>query len=103
MTTTLKPLWDRIVVELAAISEKPSKVIIPDKYKMAPNEGIVLAVGPGRWDAGALVPMTVKPGDHVLVQEGRGVDFAADGKVLRIMEEGGVMAIIERASMVLPS
>lgn len=101
--TKLTPLFDRIVLEMASEPDKKSKIIVPDKFKLPPNEGIVLAVGPGRYEAGALVPMTVKVGDHVLVQEMRGIDFKAGSKMLRIVEEGAIMAIIERSSLVAVS
>jgi len=105
MYTKIQPLFDRVVIEMGAPAEDPVglRVVIPDKYKLPPNEGRVISVGAGRYENGHLIPMTVKPGDLVLVQELRGIDFHADDKVLRIVEEGAIMAIIKRSSVVLPS
>lgn len=105
MYTKIQPLFDRIVVEMGAgpAAASDSLIKIPDKYKAPDNEGVVLAVGQGRYELGHLIPMTVKVGDAVLVQELRGIDFVADGKTLRIVEEGAVMAIIERSAVVRPS
>lgn len=101
MTTTLRPILDRLIIELGLPADKAGMIVIPDKAKTAPNEGVVLAAGPGRYENGVLVPMSVKKGDRVLVQELRGVDFATDGKILRVMEEGGVLAVVERSTLTL--
>jgi len=97
--TKLKPLSDRVVVEPIEQEEKTaSGIILPETAKEKPQEGTVLAVGPGRKDEnGKLIPMDVKEGDRVLFAKyaGTEVKLPNDRKVL-VLRESDVLAIIEK-------
>ena len=93
----IKPLEDRIVVRpLEAEQTTASGLVIPDTAKEKPQEGEVLAVGPGRFDdAGAKrVPMDVKVGDKVLYGKYSGTEVTVDGEQLLILRESDVLAVI---------
>jgi chaperonin GroES len=93
----LKPLEDRIVVRpLEAEQTTASGLVIPDTAKEKPQEGEVLAVGPGRFDdAGAKrVPMDVKVGDKVLYGKYSGTEVTIDGEQFLILRESDVLAVI---------
>ena len=67
MAIAIKPLEDRIVIKISEAEEKTaSGLVIPDTAKEKPQEGTVVAVGPGRFDDGVRVPMDIKVGDVVL-------------------------------------
>ena len=95
----LKPLADRLIVEPIEQEEKTaSGIILPETAKEKPQEGTVLAVGPGRKDEeGKLIPMDVKEGDRVLYAKyaGTEVKLPDDRKVL-VLKESDVLAIIEK-------
>ena len=97
MSINLKPLADRIVVEPLEQEEKTATgIILPETAKEKPQEGNVLAVGPGdRDDKGARVPMDVKVGDKVLFAKYSGTDVKMDGKKLLIMRESDLLAIVQ--------
>ena len=89
------PNEDRILVEAAAAEEKTaSGIIIPDTAKEKPQEGEVVAVGPGsKNDNGKVAPMDVKVGDIVLFGKWSGTDVKIDGKEYSIMKESDIMGI----------
>ncbi len=92
-----RPLHDRIVVRRVSSEEKTKGgIIIPDTAKEKPQEGEVLAVGPGaRNENGQIVALDVKVGDRVLFGKWSGTEIKIDGEELLIMKEADVMGIIE--------
>ena len=98
MAITIKPLEDRIVIRQVDSEEKTaSGLYIPDAAKEKPQEGEVLAVGPGRVDDnGNRVPVDVKVGDHVIFSRYGGTEVKYDGEELQILSARDVLAIVER-------
>jgi chaperonin GroES len=94
--TTFRPLHDRVVVRRVDASAKTKGgLIIPDTAKEKPQEGEVIAVGPGgRDDNGQVVPMDVKPGNRVLFGKWSGTEVKLDGEELLIMKESDIMGIV---------
>ena len=91
----IKPLEDRIVVQpLDAEQTTASGLVIPDTAKEKPQEGVVLAVGPGRFENGERLPLDVKTGDRVLFGKWSGTEIKIDGEELMIMKESDIMGII---------
>ena len=91
-----RPLHDRVVLTRIDAEEKtPGGIIIPDTAKEKPQEGKVVAVGPGgRDEAGQLIPLDVKVGDRVLFGKWSGTEVKIDGIEYLIMKESDVMGII---------
>ena len=92
-----RPLHDRVVVRRVE-SEAKTKggIIIPDTAKEKPQEGEVVAVGPGaRNDKGEIVALDVKPGDRILFGKWSGTEVKIDGSDLLIMKESDIMGVIE--------
>jgi chaperonin GroES len=96
MTTSLKPLGDRVLVE--PVEEKETKkggIIIPDSAKEKPTEGIVRALGTGKTDdSGKKIPFEVKVGDRVLVSKYGGTEIKLDGKEFKILSSDDLLGII---------
>lgn len=94
----LKPLGSRVVIEPIEQEEvTASGIVIPDTAKEKPQQGIILAVGPGdRDDDGKYIPMDVKVGDKVLFAKYAGTEIKIDGKKLLILRESDLLAIIEK-------
>ena len=92
-----RPLHDRVVVRRLEQEEKTAGgIIIPDTAKEKPQEGEVVAVGPGaRDEQGKLQPLDVKAGDRVLFGKWSGTEVKIDGEELMIMKESDVMGVIE--------
>ena len=92
-----RPLGDRVLVRRVEEEEKTKGgIIIPDTAKEKPQEGEVLAIGPGgRDDAGKLVPMDVKVGDRILFGKWSGTEIKLDGEDLIIMKESDVLGVLE--------
>ncbi|SIQ21790.1 chaperonin GroES [Rhizobium sp. RU33A] len=92
-----RPLHDRIVVRRVSSEEKTKGgIIIPDTAKEKPQEGEVIAVGPGaRNDQGQIVALDVKVGDRILFGKWSGTDIKIDGEELLIMKEADIMGVIE--------
>jgi len=90
----LKPLDDRIVVEPLEAEEKSrGGIVLPDSAKEKPQQGKVVAVGPGKLnDDGARIPMSLKVGDTVLYGKYSGSEVTVDDKDLVIMRESDVLA-----------
>ncbi|MBA3291472.1 MAG: co-chaperone GroES [Actinomycetota bacterium] len=95
-TKTLKPLEDRILVRPEEGEETTaSGIVIPDTAKEKPQEGTVLAVGPGkRSDTGDLIPMDVSEGDRVIYSKYGGTEIKSDGEELLILSARDVLAIV---------
>lgn len=91
-----RPLHDRIVVKRIAAEEKTrGGIIIPDTVKEKPQEGEVIAVGPGgRDDAGKLIPIDIKVGDRVLFGKWSGTEVTIGGDEVLIMKESDVMGVL---------
>ena len=94
-----RPLHDRVVVRrLEADQKTKGGIIIPDTAKEKPQEGEVIAVGPGaRDETGKLIPLDVKAGDRVLFGKWSGTEVKIDGEDLLIMKESDVLGIVEDA------
>ena len=98
--TKFRPLHDRVVVRRINAEEKTKGgIIIPDTAKEKPQEGEVIAVGPGgRDESGKLIPIDVKPGSHVLFGKWSGTEVKLDGEELLIMKESDIMGVIEQTA-----
>jgi chaperonin GroES len=92
-----RPLHDRVVVRRIESDAKTSGgIIIPDTAKEKPQEGEIVAAGPGaRNEQGQLVPLDVKAGDRVLFGKWSGTEVKIDGEELLIMKESDIMGIVE--------
>ena len=89
------PLADRVVIKALEESETMrGGLYIPDTAKEKPQQGEVIAVGPGRFDEGKRVPMDVKVGDKVLYGKYSGTEVTIDGEQLLILRESDVLAVI---------
>ena len=97
---TFRPLHDRIVVRRIDAEEKTrGGIIIPDTAKEKPQEGEVIAVGPGARDESVkLVPLEVRVGDRILFGKWSGTEIKLDGAELLIMKESDVMGVIGGAA-----
>ncbi|MQT11761.1 co-chaperone GroES [Segnochrobactrum spirostomi] len=97
---TFRPLHDRVVVRRIDAEEKTKGgIIIPDTAKEKPQEGEVVAVGPGaRNEKGELVALDVKAGDRVLFGKWSGTEVKIDGQDLLIMKESDILGIVEGVS-----
>ena len=95
-----RPLHDRVVVRRIEGEEKTKGgIIIPDTAKEKPQEGEVIAVGPGaRDESGKLVPLDLKSGDRILFGKWSGTEVKIDGEELLIMKESDVMGVVEGAA-----
>ncbi|MGB9154567.1 MAG: co-chaperone GroES [Alphaproteobacteria bacterium] len=92
-----RPLHDRVVVRrLEGDMKTAGGIIIPDTAKEKPQEGEIVAVGPGaRDESGAIVALDVKAGDHVLFGKWSGTEVKIDGEDLLIMKESDIMGVIQ--------
>jgi chaperonin GroES len=95
----LKPLEDRIVVQpLEAEQTTASGLVIPDTAKEKPQEGSVLAVGPGRWDEDGekRIPLDVKVGDIVLYSKYGGTEVKYNNEEYLVLSARDVLAVVEK-------
>ena len=92
-----RPLGDRVLVKRVEEEEKTKGgIIIPDTAKEKPQEGEVVAVGPGaRDDSGKVQPLDVKAGDRILFGKWSGTEVKIDGEDLLIMKESDVLGVVE--------
>ncbi len=95
--TKLRPLGDRVVIQPVPREEMTkSGIVIPDTVKEKPQEGMVLAVGPGRiLDDGKREQIDVRKGDKVLYAKYSGTEFKIDGEELLIVSQKDILAIVE--------
>src|SRR3954454_16241874 len=95
-----RPLHDRVVIRRIEGEEKTKGgIIIPDNAKEKPQEGEVMAVGPGaRDESGKVIPLDLKAGDRVLFGKWSGTEVKVDGEDLLIMKESDIMGVIEGAA-----
>jgi chaperonin GroES len=97
VSVSIKPLEDRIVVKpLDAEQTTASGLVIPDTAKEKPQEGEVLAVGPGRFEEGQRLPLDVKVGDTVLYSKYGGTEVKYAGQEYLILSARDVLAVIEK-------
>ncbi|GAA0983064.1 MULTISPECIES: co-chaperone GroES [Nocardiopsidaceae] len=97
--TVLKPLEDRVVVRtLEAEQTTASGLVIPDTAKEKPQEGEILAVGPGRWDdeGDKRIPLDVKVGDVVLYSKYGGTEVKYDGQEYLVLSARDLLAVVEK-------
>ena len=93
----IKPLEDRIVVKpLEAEQTTASGLVIPDTAKEKPQEGVVIAVGPGRFEDGNRVPLDVKVGDTVIYSKYGGTEVKLGGDDYLILSARDVLAIVNK-------
>jgi chaperonin GroES len=92
---SLRPLGDRVLVR-PDDSDKPlpSGLVIPDTAKEKPQEGVVLAVGPGGFHDGQRVPLDVKDGDRVVYSKYGGTEVVIDGEELLILAERDILGVV---------
>ena len=98
MSISIKPLEDRIVIrQVEAEQTTPSGLVIPDTAKEKPQEGEVIAVGPGRVDDnGNRIPVDVKVGDVVIYSRYGGTEVKYEGQEFQILSSRDVLAVVER-------
>ena len=98
MSISIKPLEDRIVIrQVEAEQTTASGLVIPDTAKEKPQEGEVIAVGPGRVDDnGNRIPVDVKVGDVVIYSRYGGTEVKYDGPEFQILSSRDVLAVVER-------
>ncbi len=97
MSVSIKPLEDRIVVRpLDAEQTTASGLVIPDTAKEKPQEGEVLAVGPGRYEDGNRVPVDVQVGDKVVYSKYGGTEVKYDGEEYLILSARDVLAVVQK-------
>jgi chaperonin GroES len=90
-----RPLHDRVLVRRIEAEEKTAGgIIIPDSAKEKPQEGEVVAAGPGTREDGAFVALDVKPGDRILFGKWSGTEIKVDGEELLIMKESDILGVI---------
>ncbi|MBA3516069.1 MAG: co-chaperone GroES [Rhizobiales bacterium] len=96
-----RPLHDRVVVRRIDAEEKTKGgIIIPDTAKEKPQEGEVIAVGPGaRDDSGKVQALDVKSGDRILFGKWSGTEVKIDGEELLIMKESDIMGVIQQTGV----
>ena len=96
-STKLRPLGDRVVIQPTPREETTkSGIVLPDTAKEKPQEGKILAAGPGRiLDDGKRESMDVKKGDKVLYAKYAGTEFKVDGDELLIVSQKDILAIVE--------
>src|SRR5262245_35633506 len=96
MTLNLRPLADRVVVEPNEGEEKTnSGLYLPETAKEKPQQGTIVAIGPGRRDDdGKIVPMDVKLSDTILYAKYAGTEIKLDGKKLLILKESDILAVV---------
>ena len=103
--TKLRPLGDRVVIQPTPREEMTkSGIVLPDTAKEKPQEGKIIAAGPGRLtDEGKREPMDVKEGDTVLYAKYAGTEFKVEGDELLIVRQKDILAIVENALDQWPS
>src|SRR6187397_1744173 len=101
MATNFRPLHDRVVVKRVESEERTKGgIIIPDTAKEKPQDGEVIAVGPGSRDEnGKLMALDVKAGDLILFGKWSGTEVKIDGEDLLIMKETDIMGIVEKSTV----
>jgi chaperonin GroES len=92
----IKPLSDRVLIQPAPAEQKTeSGIIIPDSAKEKPQEGTVVAAGPGKVENGNKIEMSVAEGDKVLYGKYSGTEITLDGEEYLIMRESDILGIVD--------
>ncbi len=92
----LKPLGDRVIVEVLEEEETTaSGIVLPDTAKEKPQRGKVLAVGPGRYEDGKLVPLDVSKDDEIIFSKYGGTEVKVGGEEYLILRESDILAKVE--------
>ncbi len=95
MASNLKPLGDRVVIKPTPKEEvTKSGIVLPDTAKERPQEGTIIAAGPGKMEEGKRVPMDVKEGDKVLYARYSGTEVKIENEELLIMSEKDILAVL---------
>ena len=96
MAQKVRPLHDRVIIKRIEEEEKTKGgITIPDSAKEKPQEGRVVAVGPGRHDDGKVIPLDVKAGDKILFGKYSGAEIKLNGEEHLILKEEDILGIIE--------
>jgi chaperonin GroES len=92
----LRPIGDRVVIQpIERETMTASGIVLPDTAKEKPQEGKVLAVGPGRLlDSGKHAPLDLKEGDRVIYSKYSGTEFIQDGQELLVLSERDILAVV---------
>ncbi|CAA7600736.1 Chaperonin 10 Kd subunit [Acididesulfobacillus acetoxydans] len=91
----IQPLGDRVVIKALPLEEKTkSGIIMPDTAKEKPQEGEVVAVGPGKMEKGERIALDVKVGDRVIYSKYAGTEVKYDGDEYLILKESDILAIV---------
>ena len=99
MAQKFTPLHDRVLIRRVEEAETVrGGIIIPDSAKEKPQEGVVLAVGTGKFEKGQTIPLAVKEGDRVLFGKYAGTEIKIDGEELLIVREEEILGILSGAS-----
>ena len=97
MSVSIKPLEDRVLVQpLEAEQTTASGLVIPDTAKEKPQEGKVIAVGPGRFEDGKRLPLDIAEGDVVVYSKYGGTEVKYDGQECLILSARDVLAIVNK-------
>jgi chaperonin GroES len=97
VSVSIKPLEDRVLVQpLEAEQTTASGLVIPDTAKEKPQEGKVLAVGPGRFEDGKRIPLDISEGDIVVYSKYGGTEVKYDGQECLILSARDVLAIVNK-------
>ena len=97
MSVSIKPLEDRIVIrQVEAEQTTASGLVIPDTAKEKPQEGEVLAVGPGRFEDGQRLPLDINVGDKVIYSKYGGTEVKYDGQEYLILSARDVLAVVTK-------
>jgi chaperonin GroES len=96
MATKIRPLHDRVIVKrIEEVEKTKAGIIIPDTAKEKPQEGKVVAVGPGRLEEGKVIPLDVKAGDKILFGKYSGTEIKLNGEEHLILREDDILGVIE--------
>ena len=91
----IKPLADRVIIKALPMEEKTkSGIIMPDTAKEKPQEGEIVAVGPGKMEKGTRVALDVKVGDKVIYSKYAGTEVKYDGEEYLILKESDILAVL---------
>ncbi len=92
----IRPLYNRVIVQRFETQvDRVGMIYIPDAAKERPNQGDVLAVGPGRLIDGVRIPLEVKVGDKILFGKYAGTEVKVDGRELLVVKEDEIMGVME--------